>query len=196
MKNQIALPSINAPRLSRSGTMTSGWMGHHETMEPVGRAILRLPVKSANAGQGVMLALDGLSLERAAMPHALELCRRNGKRLDILLLNAPKPATLMLGKLLLQLEQEGIDYRLSSGEGVLADELPVYLHRFKSISFVVLNGLDQCDAKLLETVNALSLNGYKVLAHLAHGNASPLLPALAQPLAYGDFTPAVPALRA
>jgi hypothetical protein len=66
---------------------------------------------------GILLALDGLHLERPALPLALELCKRAGKRLDILLLNPPQPSTLMLGKFLLNLESEGIDYRLSTGEG-------------------------------------------------------------------------------
>jgi hypothetical protein len=134
---------------------------------------------SGNANQGILLALDGLCLEQPALPHALELCRNNGNRLDILLLNAPKPVTLMLGKLLQQLEKEGIDYRLSSGEGALADELPVYLHRFKYISFVVLNCLDKWDTRLHATLKTLSRDGYKVLTRLAHGNTAPLSPQLA-----------------
>ena len=176
MKNQITLPSINAPQLPRMTTMASGWSGNPETMERSGQTVLRVPVNSSNASQGILLALDGHCLERPALPHALNLCRSNGNRLDILLLNAPRPATLMLGKLLQQLEKEGIDYRLSSGEGALADELPVYLHRFKYISFVVLNCLDKWDTRLHATMHALSRDGYKVLTRLAHNDTSPLSP--------------------
>ncbi len=154
--------------------MASGWSGNPATMERCGQTVLRVPVKSSNANQGILLALDGLCLERPALPHALQLCRSNGNRLDILLLNAPKPATLMLGKLLQQLEKEGIDYRLSSSEGELADELPLYLHRFKYISYVLLNCLDKWDTRLHATLNALSLDGYKVLTRLAHDDAAPL----------------------
>jgi hypothetical protein len=85
----------------------------------------------------------------------------------------------MLGKLLLQLEKEGIDYRLSSGEGALADELPVYLRRFKYISFVLLNCLDKWDTRLHATLHALSRDGYKVQTRLAHHNTAPLSPQLA-----------------
>ncbi len=85
----------------------------------------------------------------------------------------------MLGKLLQQLEREGIDYRLSSGEGALADELPLYLRRFKYISYVVLNCLDKWDARLHATLHTLSRDGYKVLTRLAHDNTAPLSPELA-----------------
>lgn len=154
--------------------MASGWSGNPETMERCGQTVLRVPVKSTNANQGILLALDGLCLEQPALPHVLQLCRSTGNRLDILLLNAPKPVTLILGKLLQQLEKEGIDYRLSSGEGALADELPVYLHRFKYISFILLNCLDKWDTRLHATLNVLSLDGYKVLTQLTHNDTVPL----------------------
>lgn len=147
-------------------------------MQRCGQTVLRVPVNSSTANQGILLALDGLCLEQPALPHVLHLCRSNGNRLDILLLNAPKPVTLMLGKLLLQLEKEGIDYRLSSGDGALADELPVYLHRFKYISFVLLNCLDKWDTRLHATLHTLSRDGYKVLTRLAHHNTAPLSPQL------------------
>jgi hypothetical protein len=179
MKNQITLPSINAPQLSKMATTASAWTGNPETMQRCSQTVLRLPVKSSNANLGILLALDGLCLEPPALPDTLQLCRSHGNRLDILLLNAPKPATLILGKLLRQLEKEGIDYRLSGGEGALADELPVYLHRFKYISFVVLNCLDKWDARLHTTLHALSLEGYKVLTKLAPDHTAPLSPQLA-----------------
>lgn len=148
-------------------------------MQRGGHTALRVPMNSINANQGILLAMDGLCMEKPALPYILQLCRSNGNRLDILLLNPPKPATLMLGKLLLQLEKEGIDYRLSSGEGALADELPVYLHRFKYISLVVLNCLEKWDAKLHATMHTLSQDGYKVLTQLAFDNTAPLSPQLA-----------------
>ena len=155
-------------------TMASGWSGDPETLQRSSPTVLRLPVKSSNANQGVLLALDGLCLERPALPDTLHLCRSNGNRLDILLLNAPRPATLMLGKLLRQLEKEGIDYRLSSGEGALADELPLYLHRFKYISFVLLNCLNNWDTRLHATLDALRQDGYKVMTRLTHDDTVPL----------------------
>jgi len=147
-----------------------GWFGNRRSHPTQTRPLLRglqtqmqQPVKSAVASNGILLALDGHCLERQAIPYTLQYCRRNGKRLDILLVNPPKPATLMLGKLLKQLEQEGIDYRLTSGEGNLADELLLYLHRFKYISCVLLDCLDKWEAMLHPTLAALHLEGYRVL---------------------------------
>lgn len=128
------------------------------------QTLLRTPLKIMVASAGMLLALDGLCLERPAFPRALQLCRRVGNRLDILLLNPPKPATLMLGKFLQTLEEERIDYRLTTGEGELADELPHYLHRFKDISIILL-GCDDGEGKRLHpTLEALRLEGYKVMA--------------------------------
>ncbi len=128
------------------------------------QTVMRLPVKSVTASNGILLALDGHCLERQVIPRALQYCRKHGKRLDILMVNPPKPATLMLGTLLLQLERDGIDYRLTSGEGDLADELLLYLHRFKYISFVLLDCLDKWEAMLEPTLVALRLEGYRILA--------------------------------
>jgi hypothetical protein len=124
---------------------------------------MRLPVKSADTSNGILLALDGYCLERQAVPYALQYCRRNGKCLDILLVNPPKQATMMLGELLQQLEREGIDYRQTSGEGNLADELLLYLHRFKYISCVLLDCLDKWEAMLHPTLVALHQKGYRIL---------------------------------
>ena len=151
--------------------MASGWSGNHETTERAAHTLLRFPVNSSNANQGILLALDGLCLTKPVLPDVIQLCRRNGNRLDILLLNAPKPVTLMLGKLLRQLENDGIDYRLSSGEGALADELPLYLRRFKYISMVLLNCLDKWDTRLHATLDALNMDGYKVLARRTHDDS-------------------------
>lgn len=73
-----------------------------------------LPLKSALTGKGALLALDGRCMNRQALPMALQLSKQYGHRLDILLLNPPKPAPQMLGPLLQQLEAAGIDYRLIS----------------------------------------------------------------------------------
>lgn len=128
----------------------------------------RNPLKSTFSSNGMLLALDGRCLDRLALPLALHLCKKSGKRLDILLLNPPKPATLMLGKFLQKLEIEGIDYRLTSGEGNLADELPLYVHRFQYISFVLLDCLDKWESMLHPTLDALRQEGYKILTLLDH----------------------------
>lgn len=128
------------------------------------QTFLRSPLKNMVASTGMLLALDGFCLERPAFPRALQHCRRAGSRLDILLLNPPKPATLMLGRFLQTLEEERIDYRLSTGEGDLADELPHYLHRFKDISIILLGCDDRERKRLHPTLDVLRLEGYKVMA--------------------------------
>lgn len=157
--------------------MAFGWFGdlgskpvQTRPREQGRQTVLHLPVNTIIASNGILLALDGFCLEPQAIPHALQLCRQTGKRLDILLVNPPKPATLMLGKLLQQLEKEGIDYRLTSGEGELADEIPLYLHRFKHISFVLLACLNKGETRLHSTLHALHRDGYKVLTLLDREN--------------------------
>ncbi len=122
------------------------------------------PLKGAIPANGMLLALDGRCMDRQVLQHALELCRSCGSRLDILLLNPPKPATSLLGQLLQKLEAAGIDYRLSSGEGDMADELPRYVHRFGYISFVVMDCLDKWEVKISPTLQALRHEGYTVMA--------------------------------
>jgi len=141
--------------------------------QPLGKGrktVLRIPAKTSIAGNGVLLALDGHCLERPALSRVLQLCRQTGKRLDILLLNAPKQATLMLGRLLQQLEKEGIDYRLTSGEGEMVIELPLYLHRFKHIAFILMHCLDKWEAMVDPALTTLRQEGYKVLSLLDRGN--------------------------
>jgi hypothetical protein len=129
--------------------------------------LLRNPADTSDSQSGILLALDGHRLERPALPLALEYCKRAGKRLDILLLNPPKPATLMLGKFLQNLETAGIDYRLSSGEGELADQIPLYLRRYRSIQCVL---LDKLDAKLELALAALRQNEYSILPLVDRGS--------------------------
>lgn len=137
-----------------------------QSHDPVRHTLLRSPVNAYESRNGILLALDGFRMKRPALPLALELCKRASNRLDILLLNPPKPSTLMLGAFLKNLEMAGIDYRLSSGEGELADQLPLYLQRFKYISCVLLDHMEQLDAKLNSTLEALRQRDYKILALL------------------------------
>lgn len=120
-------------------------------------------ILSAMPCHGMLLALDGRHLDRAALPLASQVCRPVGKRLDILLVNPPKPATLLLWPLLQELEREGIDYRLTSCEGELADELTHYVHRFRHISCILLDRLDTRLAGLHPALQALRREGYEVL---------------------------------
>ncbi len=120
-------------------------------------------IHSALPCHGRLLALDGRHLDRAALPRALQVCRPVEKRLDILLVNPPKPATLLLWPFLQELEREGIDYRLTSCDGELADELTRYVHRFRHISCILLDRQDACLAGLHPALQALRLEGYEVL---------------------------------
>lgn len=131
--------------------------------KPGQQTVLHTPIKMKAASHGMLLALDGFCLTRPAFPLVLQLCARAGNRLDILLVNPPKPATLMLGKFLQTLEESGIDYRLTTGEGDLADEIPLYLHRFKDISVVLLDCVDKWGKRLHPTLNVLHREGYKVI---------------------------------
>ena len=112
----------------------------------------------------MLLALDGRCLGLQAQSLMLHLCKSSGKRLDILLVNPPKPVTSMLGKFLQAMEKEGIDYRLSTGEGDLADEVLSYVHRFQHISYVLLDCLEAWEVALNPALNDLRQEGYKVLS--------------------------------
>jgi hypothetical protein len=147
---------------------------HTGAMPPGHPATTRNLVKSTFLTNGMLLALDGRCMDRLALPLALQLCKRSGKRLDILLVNPPKAATLVLGKFLQQLEEEKIDYRLTSTEGDLADELPLYVHRFRTISLILLDCLDKWEASLHPTLDALRREGYQVLTLLDHATGAPV----------------------
>jgi len=137
-----------------------------QTHECDRQIILRNPVNPPEPPKGILLALDGPRLQHLALPLALEICQSTSRRLDILLLNPPKPSTLMLSKFLLNLETAGVDYRLSSGEGDLADQLPLYLRRFNYIKCVLLDQLDKLDVKLNLALAALRQKEYRILALL------------------------------
>ena len=118
-------------------------------------AMMRLPLPLASAPQReaeekaacankkyrVLLALDGRHVTAELQLAALKCCVQFSNRLDILLLNPPKPPTSLLSGLLLRLEHSGIDYRMTSGEGNLAAEVLRYLKRFQSIDLVIVDSL-------------------------------------------------------
>jgi len=124
-------------------------------------AMMRLPLSLASAPQReveesaacankkyrVLLALDGRHVTAELQLAALKCCIQFSNRLDILLLNPPKPPTFLLGSLLLRLEHSGIDYRMTSGEGDLGAEVLRYLQRFQSIDLVIvdsMSALERC----------------------------------------------------
>jgi hypothetical protein len=132
-------------------------------------------IHTARLCHGMLLALDGRHLDRAFLPLAVQVCRPVGKRLDILLVNPPKPATLMLWPFLQELEREGIDYRLTSCEGELAEELTRYVHRFRHISCILLDRLDARHTGLHPALHALRQEGYEVLT-LRRDDPLPIYP--------------------
>ncbi len=98
-------------------------------------------VQSAPAKCRALLALDGHRLTPEVQMAALKRCVQLTSRLDILLVNPPKAPTFLLGGLLLRLEHSGVDYRLTSCEGELGNEIAHYLRRFQGIGLVIVDGL-------------------------------------------------------
>jgi hypothetical protein len=134
---------------------------------PVGSTSLKTPVVD---GQGMLLALDGRCVERLALPVAVNLCRDSPHRLDILISNPPKAATSLLGSFLMELERHGIDYRLTSSERELYEELVHYVHRFRHVSVILLDCLDHWDDQHHATLDSLRSEGYRVFSLLDHSD--------------------------
>lgn len=117
-------------------------------------------------GHGMLLALDGRCVERLALPVAVELCRGTSERLDILITNPPKAATFLLGGFLMELERHGIDYRLTSSERELHEELVHYVHRFRHVALILLDCLEHWDDQHHATLDSLRSEGYRVISLL------------------------------
>jgi hypothetical protein len=115
----------------------------------------------AIAGQGMLLALDGRCLERLALPIALQLCCGKFHRLDILITNPPKAATSLLGGFLMELERQGIDYRLTSSERELDEELVHHVRRFRYVSMILVDCLEHWDDRHHATLDSLRAEGYR-----------------------------------
>lgn len=119
-------------------------------------------------GRGVLLALDGRCLERLALPLAVEMCRGFSHRLDILLTHPPRAAISLLGGFLMALEGQGIDYRLTSSDKDLHEELPHYLRRFQNVSVILLDCRENWDEEHLDTLDDLRAEGYRIISLLNH----------------------------
>lgn len=111
-------------------------------------------------GFRVLLALDGQELNRDLLDRALECCVKLTERLDVLLVRPPKAPTFLLGGLLMRLERHGVDYRLTSAEGTLGDEVLGYLRRFQGIRTVV---LDRHDKLPIQTLAQLLAGDYRLI---------------------------------
>jgi hypothetical protein len=111
-----------------------------------------------------LLALDGRRLSRKALQTTVPCLHRLTDRLDILLVNPSKAPTFLLGGMLTRLERWGIDYRLTSTDGVLWEEVVRYLHRFPGISTVVLDRRGREEGKPGPSVADLQRQGHRVIA--------------------------------
>lgn len=109
----------------------------------------------------VLLALDGRCLTPSLLARALAHCVPLTDRLDILLVNSPKAPTSLLAGLLLRLEHSGIDYRLTSSEGDLGEQVLHYLNRFLGISLVLVDRLNPLELSIGVAMARLRAHGYR-----------------------------------
>ncbi len=121
----------------------------------------------------VLVALDGNHVTQALLDAVLACCTRLTSRVDILLVNSPKAPISMLKVLLLRLEHGGIDYRLASTDGVLADEVARYLRRFLGISTVLVASLAALQGEPGQTLRRLREEGYQFIGLLDDQRAGP-----------------------
>ncbi len=118
-------------------------------------------------GHATLLALDGRCIETLALPTVVQLFHCTPPRLDILVTNSPKAATTLLGGLLMDLERHGIDYRLTSTEGSLTQEMLHYVRRVPCISVILVDCLETCEDESI--LDALRREGYRITCVLNHG---------------------------
>jgi len=109
----------------------------------------------------VLLALDGGHLNPMLLTAALARCVPLTDRLDILLVNPPKPPLSLLAGLLLRLEHSGIDYRLVSGEGDLGEQILLYLNRFTGITLVLVDRLTPLERSIGIAMTRLRAHGHR-----------------------------------
>jgi hypothetical protein len=91
----------------------------------------------------VLLALNGQGLTREILDAALRRCLLLNLRLDILVSDPPRPIASLLAVLLLQLEHSGVDYRIASTSGNLAEAVLRYLRRYRGPFTIIVDSLDQ-----------------------------------------------------
>ena len=111
----------------------------------------------------VLLALDGEGLSRLVLAKAVSHCVRLTDRLDILLVNSPREPTSVLWRLLLTLEHSGIDYRLTSTEGDLGEQVLSYLNRFQGITLVLVDSVAPLEQTIGGAITRLRAQGYRFI---------------------------------
>jgi len=118
-------------------------------------------------GHATLLALNGHCIETLALPTVVQLFHCTPPRLDILVTNSPKAATTLLGSLLMELERHGIDYRLTSTEGNLTQEMLHYVRRVQCSSVILVDCLETCEDEPI--LYSLRREGYRITRVLNHG---------------------------
>jgi hypothetical protein len=102
-----------------------------------------------------LLALDGGNINDGILASAIEICRRGAWRLDILVATT-KSASFLLGRFLMQLEKEGILFRLTKAAGPLGQEIVRYIGQHPGISLIMVDGRDKRNAGFNEALRPLS----------------------------------------
>lgn len=108
-----------------------------------------------------LLALDGVALTPRIISAAETKCLNGASRVDILLINSPKAPEAVLHKLLISLEGMGVDYRLTTADGELADLVSQYLRRHKGITQVMIPTLPALGNEWEVKVADLRYQGYR-----------------------------------
>lgn len=117
-----------------------------------------------------LIALEGSKLSPTLLNAALEQCARVASRVDILLINSTKAPSYALHKLLIGLERQGIDYRLTSGSGALGEELTHYIRRFLGISLIMVTTLPALGVDWKTKVSNLREQGYRIATLIEQSN--------------------------
>ena len=126
---------------------------------PATQATARPPVPYPR--HRVLLALDCGGITPKGLSTALKHFLQFTDRLDILLVNPPAAPTSLLCGLLLNLEEYCIDYRLTSTEGDLGEQVLLYLKRFLSISMVLVDRLSPLERTISVAMKRMCSEGYR-----------------------------------
>lgn len=108
-----------------------------------------------------LLALDAGALTPKVISAAEAKCLNGADRLDILLVNAPRAPEALLHRLLISLEEKGVEYRLTAAEGELGDLVPQYLRRHKGVNQIMVANLPTLGQGWQVKVADLRYQGYR-----------------------------------
>lgn len=111
-----------------------------------------------------LLALDGESQFPEQLKAAQTKCLQVVDRVDILLVNPPSAPTAMLYELLSDLEQAGIDYRVTISTGTVSDQIKHYIKRFLGIRLIMLPALPTLGRNWRIDAADLRHQGYRLMS--------------------------------